>query len=54
MGLLKEYPPPNFRPNFMYRVKVYSNEHPPCSKLCVTNGVHAWSFRSTISIAVHI
>ena len=38
-------------PNLMYRVKVYSNEHPTWSKLCVANGLPMWSFRSTTLIA---
>ena len=53
----KEFPspPPPFAPiSMQYRVKVYSNECPPCSKLCVANvacirGV----VRSTASSATH-
>ena len=29
--------------NFLYRVKVYMNDHSPCSKLCVANRAHLWS-----------
>ena len=35
-GLTHERAPtPNFWPNFLHRVKVYSNERPPWSELCV-------------------
>ena len=34
--------------------KVYSNEHPPWSKLCVANEVYLWSLGSTASHAMHI
>ena len=29
--------------NFLYRVKVYMNDHSSCSKLCVANRAHLWS-----------
>ena len=42
------------RLNFRYRVKVYSNEHPPWSKLRMVDGVYLWSLRSTATSAMHI
>ena len=39
--LMKEHPPPYFWPNFLYRVKVYSNECPPWSELCVEFEKHS-------------
>ena len=47
-------PTPYFRPSFLYRIKVYSNEHPPWSKLHMANGVYLWSLRSIVSSAMHI
>ena len=50
--LTKRVPTPNFWPNFLYRVKVCSNERPLLSKLLMDDGVHALSLRSTSSNTV--
>ena len=48
-SFMKESPPLFLAQFPVYRVKVYSNECPPWSELCVTNRVHLWSFGSTAS-----
>ena len=50
--LSKEYQPPSFDPTFCTGSK--SNEYPPWSKLCMTNGAYLWSLRSKASTAMHI
>ena len=51
---LKRVLTPYFRPNFLFRVKVYLNEHPPWSKLHVANEVYPWSLKSITLSAMHI
>ena len=41
---LKKHQPFAFGLSFPYRVKVYCNEHPPWSKLCVANQAHSQRF----------
>ena len=48
----KEHPLPTF--NFLYKVKVCSNERPSWSELHMANEVHKWSLRSTSPISMHI
>ena len=50
--LSKEYPPPSFDPTLCIGLK--SNEYPPWSELCMTNGAYLWSLRSKASTAMHI
>ena len=54
-SLAKERPHPTIGSiKFLYLVKVYSNERPPWSKLCVANGVYLWSLRSIAPSAMHV
>ena len=39
---------PYFWPSFVYRIKVYLNEHPPWSKLCMANGALSLSVEKYI------
>ena len=45
---------PYFWPNFLYRVKLYSNECPPRSELRVANEAYPWNLRSTVPSLVQI
>ena len=38
-----------FWSNFLFRAKVYLNERPPWSELCVANCAQSWGLRSTAS-----
>ena len=45
-------PTPYFWPNFLYRVKFYSNELPPWSELCVANASTRGTYMQKASCAM--